>query len=233
MKTIHTAPFVTRMASLASIVVLAGAMVLGPMPAMAKGEGGALEGVAVTEKLIRIRNAEDDGGTVGPAKPRGLRVDLRTARATYRKGEAIRFQVRGNRPFFLYLLNIDTRSGKAVAILPNRLQTDENIKYPGDNRWHVVPNERLEFYSDRVGKERIIMIATDRYLDVDELLRESNGKARGDFYTLEAPFDGIDNAIGSSYGDKSIRIRGGEKGNRGDDRLPPGVVIKEMNLRIR
>ncbi|MBU0499281.1 MAG: DUF4384 domain-containing protein [Gammaproteobacteria bacterium] len=205
-------------------------------PAMAQ-EADALESVAASDKLIRIRHADDEGGGgSGPEHAGKFRVDIRAGRSSYRAGEAIRFKVRGNNEFYLYMINIDPRTGRAVAILPNRLQTHHKIKYPGDGRWYVVPNENLEFYSDRAGHERIIMVASERYLDVDRLLSKSRSKSVGDFYEMEAPLDALDDAIGESYGDKAIRIRNsgdGDSGRGRGHRLPRGIVIKEMNLRIR
>ncbi|OGT89327.1 MAG: hypothetical protein A2286_11990 [Gammaproteobacteria bacterium RIFOXYA12_FULL_61_12] len=226
-------PLIGRLARYAGVLALAGAVGLWAPAATAapSGEGSALKNVAAGQKLIRIRDAGD-----GAPGEEGLQIDIRTARSTYRQGQAIRFQVRGNHDFFLYLINIDPRSGRAVAILPNRLQTGDSIKYPGDGQWYSVPNERLEFYGDRPGLERIIMIASERYLEVDSLLRKSRSKAAGDFYAMEAPLDALDEAIGASYGEKTIRIRdSGDRGSQGQggNRLPRGLVIKEWNLRIR
>ena len=201
-------------------------------PVMAEQEAdNALETVAVEEKLIRIRDADEDEGDAPVLGERvssgGMKVHIRSARSTYRKGEAIRLKVKGNKTFYLYLINVNPRSGRGVAILPNRHQTENRIKYPGDSKWRKVPNDSLEFYSDRRGKERIIMVASRRYLDVDRLLSKARSKILGDFFELEAPLDSLDDVIAASYGEKSIKIRSKKS------KLPRGVVIKELNLRIR
>ena len=210
------------------LVFLVGLLVLPGAVVAEQGTANALEEVVVAEKLIRIRDAEDDGNDrIETGSSGGLKVSIRSVRSSYRKGEKIRLKVKGNKTFYLYLINVNPRSGRGVAILPNRYQSEDRIKYPGDGKWRKVPNDNLEFYSDRKGKERIIVVASRRYLNVDKLLRKARSKFLGDFYEMEAPLDSLDELIGASYGEKAIKIRSDK------ERLPKGVVIKELNLRIR
>ena len=167
-----------------------------------------------------------------PAPVKPLQVRLTTDRARYQPGEKIGFQVSGNKDFYLYLFNIDTRTGQAVMLLPNRFQTNLNIKYPGDGKPRLVPNRSVEFYADQAGLERIMMVASERYLDVNDLMSHGQSKSLGDFYALETPFKALNRAITETYadaliGNKSIHIRQPDS-----SRLPKGVLVEEFNLTI-
>ena len=188
--------------------------------------GEALEAVPAQQKLVRVRPAR------GSAE--ALRVAFKAERSRYRVGEAIRFKVKGNRPFYLYLFNIDPRSGEGLVILPNAIQGKKRILYPGDHRWHTVPNPELEFYSDRPGKERIVMVASTRYLDVDQMKRWTRSKRVGDWYYFEEPLKAVEKGLNLAYGgqaqEKRIRIR--RSGTENASQLPPGVAVTEVALRI-
>lgn len=186
----------------------------------------------MTEKLVRIRPAQSSGSGSG-SRSHGLHVDLSTEKRSYYVNEAIRFKVRLNRPAYLYFFNMDPATGKAVVVLPNRIQSNREIKYPGDYQWRLVPNSGLEFYSDRPGVERMVMVASEKYLDVNRLKRTGNTKSVGDFFAMDNPLDALDGAINDAYNgegssEKAIRIR-----ETNSPRLPKGIVIKEVNLRIR
>jgi hypothetical protein len=203
-------------------------------------EMGALEAVPTGEKAIRIRRSggdrSDDGGDHRDYGGKDLDVSIRTERSRYHVDDPIRFQVKGNKPFFLYLFDVDPRTKRAVSILPNQRQGKDELKFPGDGRWRSVPNPGLEFYADRKGTERIVMVASERYLDSDKLLRGYGTKALGDdFYESENILDWVDAELNSAYADsegkgleaKAIRVRNGD-----GRRLPHGVVVDELNLRI-
>ncbi len=190
----------------------------------------ALEEVDSQDKLVRIRPANSSTSSTPSSE---MAVQLVTEKSSYRVDEAIHFKVKSDRPIFLYLFNVDARSGQALSILPNRLQNNREIKYAGDNQWHLVPNPGLEFFSDRPGVERIIMVASERYLDVGKLKSFSASKSVGDFFEMDNPLDAFDSLINEAYNDdeavqeKRIGIR------QSSSRLPRGVVVKEVNLRIR
>lgn len=106
------------------------------------------------EKEIQIRRSQNED----------LRVSLRALDKGYVTGEKIRFRVSGNDNFYLYMFTISQRTGKAYMILPNRLQ-DQN-KYNGGVA-HNVPNANVEFYSDSTGYEKVVYVASRKYLNWD------------------------------------------------------------------
>ena len=208
--------------------IIASLMALTLSPLLAQAE--AFEEVSSNDKLVRIRPA----GSIGQTN--ALKVELRTEKNSYRINEKIRFQVKTNKRVFVYMFNLDPRTGKALLILPNRLQTKSQIQYPGDNSWHLLPNASLEFYADRAGVERILMVASEKYIDMDKKLKSlNNTKSVGDFYLMDDPLSTLDATINDAYNagvstDKLVRIRSSKPTSPS---LPKGVVVTEVNLRIR
>lgn len=224
-----------------------GSSAIDQLSAMLDGDGGsgtgALEGVAGNEKMIRVRaadgrkqgSAERSGGT---GDGTGLEVAIRTKESRYSVDEPVAFEVKGNKAFHLYLFNVDPRTERVVTILPNQKQTNRELKYPGDNRWRKVPNPGVEFYADEAGNERIVMVASEKYLDVDKLLNRGGTKALGDdlFESTDA-LVWLEESLNEAYPasaekgmePKRIRVRDGGENTR---KLPKDVVIDEFNLRI-
>ena len=193
-------------------------------------QADAFEPVSSSDKLVRIRPAGNTGQTSA------LNVEINTEKSSYRPNERIRFQVKSNKRVFIYLFNIDPVTKKGLLILPNQLQTQSQIQYPGDNRWYLLPNKALEFYADRPGTERILMVASEKYIDIDKKLQSMNSnKSIGNFYSMDTPLDDLDMGINDTYNsgassDKLIRVRSSKPSAPS---LPKGIVVKELNLRIR
>ncbi len=188
----------------------------------------ALEPLPEHEKLVRVRP------TLTNPNQSGLQIEFKSEQASYQPDQPIRFQIKGNQRFFLYLFTISPDTVEAVSLLPNRIQTNAQIQYDPGYQWQTVPNSKLEFFSDRSGYERIIMVASSRYLDVDQMKQRAHTKSTGDFYTLKHPLAALEAIINDTYRDKIgseklIRIR---EPDNNHPRLPEGVVIKEMQLRI-
>lgn len=180
------------------------------------------------EKLLQVRP------TLTTSKNMGFKVQFITEATSYVTDEPIRFQIKANKRFYLYLFNVSPITGEAVTLLPNRLQNNTQIQYDPDQHWHTVPNPTLEFYSDRPGLERIIMVASTRYLDVDKLKHIGHTKSAGDFYQMETPFTALNAVINEAYRDKLGREKLIQLRNPVADQahLPDGLVIKEMQLKI-
>ncbi len=89
-------------------------------------------------------------------------------------GDPISFQVKSNRNFYLYVFGVDKREGTAVMLLPNRHQRYHRYK---KNRTYNVPGEKVEFTSDRPGREHIVLVASEEKIDI----RFNNSRELGDF----------------------------------------------------
>lgn len=213
---------------------------IGPMVgAEESASSGPLEAVSSAAKAIKVRGAGDNqrGGRERATRG-GLEVDIRATDSRYYPNDAIAFEVKGNKDFHLYLFNVDPRTERVTTILPNQRQTNRRIRYKGGRDWYKVPNPGVEFYSDSAGKERVVMVASEKYLDVDRLLSSSGTKALGaNFYESTDALDWLDTALNEAYpatdakGTEPKRIRVREGGQRSRS-LPNGVVIKEFDVRI-
>lgn len=111
------------------------------------------------EEQIQVRPTTPQA----PPMAAPLAVDFRPVRDSYRVNEPIQFRVSGNREFYLYLYNIDPATGDGILLFPNRYQTA--------NRFHagqkmLVPGRSVEFVADRVGIEKVTMVASTRPLDL-------------------------------------------------------------------
>jgi hypothetical protein len=155
------------------------------------------------DKQIRVVSGEGK---------KGLEVEIEALRSSYAVDEPIRFRVRGNQTFFLYLFNIDDDDDEGVLILPNRL--DSGNKYPG-GRSYTAPNPGVEFVADRPGTERVLMVASTRYLD----LKTADYDRRGDFWVSSAK--GLEAQL------KGIRVRPREP------EVDEDVIVKEISVRVR
>ena len=148
-----------------------------------------------------------------------LIVSFDPVKPSHRVGEPIRFNVRSNKGMYLYVFNVDKKTGDSVLLLPNRLQKDNF--YPG-NRTLRVPDRGVEFFSDRAGYEEVIMVAstkkvslnTDRYKNVGE---HFYGTSRDNLY--------------KEFSNKGIVLN--YKPNRPEPRHDIAHVnIQKLNLRI-
>lgn len=102
----------------------------------------------------------------------GFRVELE--KTNYAVNESIRFSVRAEKPFFLYVYNSDA-TGKSTLIYPNKR---EPLTQLAARTRHELPS-KVEFASDRVGVENLVFIASTSKLDTAQM------KSQGDFFVAQ------------------------------------------------
>ncbi len=107
--------------------------------------------VVAEDKKIEIRQAQT------------LIVDIEPIKATFTPNEKIRLRTKGNKPYYLYLFNVDPQTGEAIMLLPNSLQTNNYYSQQA----YIVPHRDIEFYSDREGSEQMIMVASTKKMEVN------------------------------------------------------------------
>ncbi|MDE0206754.1 MAG: DUF4384 domain-containing protein [Candidatus Tectomicrobia bacterium] len=154
-------------------------------------EAGVEFGIAdVEEKGIRAETPDSEP----------LRVSLEPVKTSFKVDEPIRFNVRGNKTFFLYLYSIDNETDAVTLLLPTR-EGQRHNKYPA-NRVVPVPNRgEIELLADAPGRERLLMVASTKYLPV-----ESKWYRRGaDFYV------GKTADLEQDWAGKGIHVRGPNK----------------------
>jgi len=141
-----------------------------------------------------------------------FRVTFEPLKSAYNVGERIQFRIKGNKTFYLYLFNIDSGQNRGYVLLPNVLQ--QYHKYRA-NTEYLVPEKNVEFYSERAGTERIIMLASTEKLD----MKLEKYTKSGNFFTSDAPQ--IEQEV------KSLRIRPKKKEARKVTREISLVILGE------
>ena len=138
-----------------------------------------------------------------------LKIEFEPLSPSFKVGESVRFRVKANKDFFLYLFSINREQGRAVLLIPSGMQAGN--KYKAD-RTFVVPNPSVEFVADKPGSEEVVMVGSTRYLN----LSTDGYKKSGDFLTATPAF--AESQI------KSLRIRTTEKEEQ--------PVVKELSVHI-
>jgi len=174
-----------------------------------------------SEKIVKIR---------APQKHH-FSADIKPVKPYFNVNKSIELKIKANQDFYLYLINYDEQKKQAIALLPNKYQKQRiDIQYAG-NKWHTIPGKKIEFYSDKPGKERVFMFASQKYINIEKLLKKTSSKSLGDFYLMEAdPLAAFEQQINIVFGlniTKQIQIRNPES------HLPRGMVIKELHVLIK
>jgi hypothetical protein len=130
------------------------------------------------EKAVQVRGGET---------PKSLEIEVTPLKTEFEVGEALRFDIRGNREFFLYLYNVDPDNGDSVLLLPSAQH--KGNKYPAQKKIRV-PNKDVEFYADKPGTERFVLIASTRYIEADTArMKQAGDFMRGSTKELENQFE--------------------------------------------
>lgn len=159
-------------------------------------KAAAAEGTGL--KTLSIRKALDP-----------LKIEFEPIRPSFKAGEPVRFRIKGNKDFFLYLFSINREQRRAVRLIPSSMQSGNKYKA---ERTFLVPNPNISFYAEKPGTEQVVMVASTRYLN----LSADGYEKSGDFFTTTPEF--ADHRI------KSLRFPTARKKEQ--------PVVKELSLRI-
>lgn len=99
-----------------------------------------------------------------PKTALAFNLSVAPVKPSYQVNEPIRLTVAANQPYYLYVFSIDERNNDAIMILPNR--TVANNRF-GLHKTDVVPSRQAEFYSDHVGTEKVLVVASLKQLPLD------------------------------------------------------------------
>lgn len=106
-----------------------------------------------------------DAGAVA-ASAAGDLISIESDQAQYQVNEPIRFTVESRRAGYLYMFAIDSESGAAYFLEPG----------PGRDALRVVPGMSfevpppgIEFYGDRAGVERVVVISSPGRIDLGDM----------------------------------------------------------------
>jgi len=135
---------------------------------------------SVANAAIGQRTKEDSKQIVTRAvdEKTDLFVTVTPKQNSYKINEAINFNVSGNKDFFLYLFSVDENNRNVTLIFPNTQHQGNKFKKGHKN---AIPSKKVEFVSDRVGREKLIAIASTKYFAWDT----TNYKAAGKFLQID------------------------------------------------
>jgi len=130
------------------------------------------------QSKLGIRPSGSSSSSIVLHQQGDLQIDFRADKPFYRVDEAISFTIRGNKTFYLYLFSI-SEQGEAIMLIPGPEQ--QGNKYSANTSYRV-PNPGHDFFADRPGRERIILVASTKWLDPGT----KKYKSKGGFYTASA-----------------------------------------------
>ena len=165
----------------------------------------------VTPKAVTVRDAGDTQNSQN-----SLTLNVRTLRDSFAPEEPIRFQVRANRDFYLYVYNVD-KDGEARLLVPSR-RYPENLYRGG--RDHRVPESGVEFVSDRAGRERFVVVASSRYIDLST--------ARNRFKDADNFGTAKESVLEEMFQEKGVRVREIRSGQATERDL----AVRDLEVRI-
>jgi hypothetical protein len=102
-----------------------------------------------------------------------LLVTVNPKQKSYKINEAINFNVSGNKDFYLYMFSVDENNKNVTLIFPNTQHQGNKFKKGHKNS---IPSKKVEFISDRPGREKLIAIASTKYFSWDTEGYKTTGK---------------------------------------------------------
>lgn len=152
-------------------------------------------------KTVTVRPAQS-----APQAELGFMVEA--VKGAYAVNEPIRFRVSGTDRFFLYVYSVNDQ-GEATLILPSSRQPQNQYN---KDRIHEVPNRGVEFAADRPGTERVVFVASRKYVDIA-------AASQGGFPRIS------ESILQQQFESKGIVVRPSA-------RPSSDVVVKSVDLRI-
>ncbi|MEW6267259.1 MAG: DUF4384 domain-containing protein [Thermodesulfobacteriota bacterium] len=114
----------------------------------------------------------------------GLRVTFEPVKTVFQVNEPIKFKIKANKQFFLYLFSLDKQTNQGVLIMPNELY--QGNMYQADAEF-IAPPPNYEFFAQNPGLEKIIMVASTAWLELDhKKYTKSGGFFTGQAVDMEA-----------------------------------------------
>lgn len=114
----------------------------------------------------------DNGGNQGfmtewddPAPSAGdrLQVEFRAVKDIYTVGEPISFRLMTNRPAYVYLFSLGEEGEGLIPLFPNRYEQGNLLR---SHKAVLLPGRRSTFRSEQPGVERVILVASERPLNL-------------------------------------------------------------------
>lgn len=119
----------------------------------------------VNSNALRLGDSQEGDGN--------LAVSFTPTKTTVKVNEDVRFKVKGNKKFYLYLFSVGN-DGTGSLLLPNDQQKSQIFK---ENQEYTVPDKNgAAFVADKPGTEEVIMVASTIKLEIDRGKYKSFGQ---------------------------------------------------------
>ncbi len=168
----------------------------------------------VDAAAIQIRDRQ----ATPPQSSNGKLVNLTVtpSKKSYRVGEPIRFKVSAPEAYHLYVFNIDNATGESVLLIPNN-KTRSN--YLSAKKVYDIPGT-VDFYSDSVGKEQMVFVASKEPIDLSRVTKQAMGA-----FSISKTAD-----LQDAFAAKAIQIRDPQATPNTGSNNQAGVVTLELNI---
>lgn len=123
--------------------------------------------LAVTTTFSAFANAQQSSAKqifIQEGATEKLVVSVTPTKKHYKVNEPIRFNVSGNKDFFLYLFSVDKNNKNATLLFPNKSHSGNKFKNGHKN---TIPSSKINFVSGRAGQEKVVAIASSQYFEWD------------------------------------------------------------------
>jgi len=148
------------------------------MVLLAMSSASAKESTLSTKDIVVVATAQQNMRPVSSTRSyRDTIIYARGAKKEYAVGEPIKVQLKLRRNAYIYFWTVGA-DGRGYLILPNNL--DSFNKYQR-NTQYAVPNRKAlyHFISDRVGVEKVFVLATNKKIDKGTIQSIFDKKAGG------------------------------------------------------
>lgn len=190
---------------LVSLVLSAGAM--------------AADKIVVDDKALVIQRNTPDTAPIPvqvPVQTMGqLDLSVTPNRTAYKVGDTFSINVRGNQDYYLWVFAMNEDAGRGRMLVPGVVQSGN--RYNANSSYKVPSGGSYELFMDKPGLERIVVVASTKWIAVDV------NKLQRNQYFYSTSYKGMETQL------KGLRLLPGQGQTV---RTAPSVVVKEMTLMV-
>jgi len=115
-------------------------------------------------KNIRVRESQESAGNA-------VQLSVTALKKQFKVNEPIQFKVKGDKDYYLYVYNLDPKTGESVLLLPNK-KVRNNLFKAGKS--YTLPKD-VEFFGDEAGSEHLMFIASKEKINLNSVNMQSAG----------------------------------------------------------
>ena len=144
-----------------------------------------------------------------------LSLDVKTNKQRYTVGDTFSLDVRGNQNFYLWVFAMNEGAARGRMLVPGIVQGRNN--YMANRDYKVPATGSYELFMDKPGLEKVIVVASTKWIDVDVTkLTQNNHYYSSSYNNLQTQL-------------KGLRLLPGQSGNV---RTENTIIVTELNLPV-